>query len=459
MFKNYLKSSCKASDKLKLSKMIRLGFPVAIQSALVAILSLADVLMVSDLGKEATASVGIASKWHFIATMIIAGMASANGVLVAQYWGKDNRSAAKTITMLTMKSGAKILVPVTLVITLFSSYIMALQTSDMRVIELGSTYLWYSFPVLILTHFIMISESAMRSSGDTVTPLCLGSITIFINIGLNLLFIKGGLGIPAMGVAGAALATTISRLTQVILMFGFLYWRKHWLINTNVLVNSNLLWISYKSIAIPTTISALFWAAGVLAYQMIFGHIGTTELAVFSMIGPFESLCYSLFFGISVACSIMLGQSLGRNEFTDAYRISQFFVKTVLTLGLCVGLILLFGKETILHWLNLTSDEFYPLASPALTVICCVIWLRMLNSVIINGILRAGGDNQFCLHMDFFSAWVVGVPVTAFAAFVLKWDFQYVYMLMLTEDTVKFILCFNRYLKRHWVNNLTVTAA
>ena len=184
--------------------------------------------------------------------------------------------------------------------------------------------------------------------------------------------------------------------------------------------------------------------------------MGTTELAIFSMISPFESLCYSLFFGISVACSVLLGQSLGRDEFTDADKISKFFVKTVFTLGLCSGLILLLAKEIILSWLNLTSEELYPLASPALTILCCAIWLRMLNMVIINGILRAGGDNHFCLRMDFISTWMAGVPLTAFAAFILQWDFQYVYMFMLTEELVKFSLCFHRYLKRYWMNNLTL---
>ena len=223
--KNQLNSSHKSTPDVMfmLSKVAKLGFPVAIQSALVAILSLADVLMVSDFGKEATASVGIASKWHFIATMIIAGMASANGILVAQYWGKNDRSSAKTITILAMRCGIKILIPVTLVITLFSSYMMMLQTNDAMVVELGSTYLWYSFPVLLLTHLIIISESALRSSGDTVTPLCLGAITIVINIALNFWLIKGGFGVPAMGVAGAALATTISRLLQVVFIFAFLY--------------------------------------------------------------------------------------------------------------------------------------------------------------------------------------------------------------------------------------------
>jgi len=454
----YQNTNRKAMPDGTLSKVIKLAFPVAIQSALVAILAIADVLMVSDLGKEATASVGVASKLQFIAIMIMAGMASASGVLVAQYWGKDDRSSAKTITMMTMNYGVKILVPVTLVITLFSSYIMLLQTTDAKVIELGSTYLWYSFPVLILTHLVIVSESAMRSSGDTVTPLYMGVVTIIVNIALNFWLIKGGFGVPAMGVAGAALATTISRLLQVVLTFGFLYWRKHWLFNVASLTDSEKLWASYKKIAIPTTASALVWAIGLLAYQMIFGHMGTKELAVFSMIGPFESLCYSLFFGISVACSVLIGQSLGKDEFAEAFKMSKFFIKMVLVFGLCVGLLLLLGQDLILSWLNLTSDELYPLASPALMILCCAIWIRMLNMIIINGILRAGGDNHFCLRMDFISMWMVGVPLTAFAAFVLGWDYQHVYMMILTEELVKFALCFQRYLKRYWISNLTVAA-
>lgn len=456
--KNYLQTNDKSGSGLLFSKVVKLGFPVSIQSALVAILSLADVLMVSDFGQEATASVGIASKWHFVATMIIAGMASANGVLVAQYWGKKDQRSAKTLTMLAMHCGVKILLPVTVAITLFSGYIMMLQTNDAKVIELGSTYLWYSFPVLLLTHLIMISESAMRSSGDTLSPLCLGTITIFINIALNFWLIKGGFGIPAMGVAGAALATTIARFLQVVFIFGFLSWRRHWLIEAVILTESDKLWSSYKHIAIPSTLSALIWAAGTLSYQMIFGHMGTTELAVFSMLGPFESLCYSLFFGISVACSVLLGQSLGRDEFAGAFSMSMFFIKTVLVSAVSIGLMLLLAKENILYSLNLASEKLYPLASPALTIFCCAIWLRMLNMVIINGILRAGGDNHFCLRIDFFSTWIVGVPLTAFAAFILNWEFQCVYLLMLMEELVKFSLCLHRYLKRHWMNNLTVAA-
>jgi len=456
MSKNYSKSNYKANTAGLLPKIMALGFPVAIQSALVAILSLADVLMVSDFGQAATASVGIASKWHFIATMIIGGMASANGILVAQYWGKNDRTCAKTISILALTNGIKILIPVTLIITVFSTYLMRIQTNDLNVIELGSTYLWYSLPVLLLTHVVMIYESAFRSSGDTFTPLIFGAFTILINIVLNYLLIKGGFGIPAMGVAGAALATTISRFLQVSLMSLYLYWRRHWLLYASLLPHYLPLWQSYKKIAIPSTLSALIWAAGVMAYQTIFGHLGTTELAVFSMIGPFESLCYSIFFGISVACSVLLGQSLGKDQFVDAQQISAFFIKIVIILGIFTGLMLILTKQSVLIWLNLDSQQFYPLAAPALTILSCSIWLQMLNTVIINGILRAGGDNHFCLRMDFICSWLIGVPITAYAAFILHWEFHYVYMIMLTESIVKLLLCSQRYLKQHWIKNLTL---
>lgn len=438
------------------SRVAKLAFPVAIQSALVAILALADVLMVSDFGQSATAAVGIASKWHFVAIMIMAGLASANGVLVSQYWGKNDKVHAKTVTMQAMKFGAAIMVPVTFIITCFAPQIMQLQTNDFQVIEQGAQYLWYSFPVLILTHVIITAESSLRSSGDAMLPLILGAFTIALNIALNFLLIKGGLGIPAMGVAGAALATTIARFAQVLMMWGVMAYRQHWLLTSRAIPKHQTLWMTYRKLAIPNSVNALLWALGTLTYQIIFGHMGTTELAVFSMIGPFESLLYATFMGISVACSVLIGQSLGRDEFDVAQAMTKFFLKFVLILGVGVGLFLYINHHFVLQWLNLDAEPLSQLAQPAMLVISIGISLRMLNMIIINGILRTGGENLFCLRMDFIAMWMIGIPVTAYGAFIGNWDYGTVYLAMLTEEVVKLSLCFNRYLKRRWLNNLTV---
>jgi putative MATE family efflux protein len=438
------------------SRVVKLALPVALQSALVAILALADVLMVSDFGKEATAAVGIASKWHFVAIMIMAGLATSNGVLVSQYWGRNDKISAKTVSLQAMKLGVSIIIPVTLLITLLSDSIMLLQTTDSEVIRQGSQYLWYSFPVLILTHLVIVVESSLRSSNDAVLPLLVGAVTIMINIGLNLWLIKGGLGIEAMGVAGAALATTISRVIQIAILYLVLHQRKHWLIVTGTLNDGRQLWKSYSSLALTNAANALLWAIGTLTYQMIFGHLGTTELAVFSMLGPFEALCYSAFMGISVACSVLLGQSLGRDEFAQAQQMTKQFLRYVLCFGLVLGGTLLMGREILIDWLNLSSPELYSLAFPAISILCCGIWLRMLNMIIINGILRAGGENLFCIRMDFIAMWVVGIPLAAYGAFIGEWGFTWVYALMLSEEIVKFSLCFHRYLQRSWMNNLTL---
>lgn len=438
------------------SRVAKLAFPVAIQSALVSILALADVLMVSDYGQSATAAVGIASKWHFVAIMIMAGLASANGVLVSQYWGRNDKVHAKTVTLQAMKFGLAIMVPVTFAITVFASQIMQLQTNDFAVINQGAQYLWYSFPVLILTHIIITAESSMRSSGDAMTPLVLGAITIAINICLNFILIKGYLGFPAMGVAGAALATTIARFAQVVMMWVVLSKRRHWLLTSESIRRHQTLWMTYRKLAIPQSLNTLLWALGTLTYQIIFGHMGTTELAVFSMIGPFESLLYATFMGISVACSVLIGQSLGRDEFDTAQAMTRFFLKFVVIIGLGMSLCLYLNHQFVLAWLNLDSSSLRPYAQPAMVVMSIGITLKMLNMIIINGILRSGGENLFCLRMDFIAMWMVGIPLTAYGAFVGHWDFGWVYFTMLTEEVVKLGLCFNRYLKKRWLNNLTI---
>jgi len=441
------------------SRVAKLAFPVAVQSALVAILALADVLMVSGFGQEATAAVGIASKWHFVAIMIMAGLATANGVLVSQYWGRNDRVHAKTVTLQSLKFGAAIMVPVTLVITIFAQQIMRLQTNDMLVISQGVEYLWYSFPVLLLTHVVITAESSLRSSGDAMLPLILGAITITLNIALNMILIKGGLGVPAMGVAGAALATTIARFAQVLMIWAVLRYRQHWLFTSRAIPKHQTLWMTYKKLAIPNSVNTLLWAMGTLSYQMIFGHMGTTELAVFSMLAPFESLCYSMFFGISVACSVLLGQSLGRNEFETAHTMTKFFLKFVIALGAILGLMLFLQRDIILDWLSLDTENLRPYALPAISVMSFAIWVKMLNMIIINGILRSGGENLFCLRMDFIAMWMIGIPITTYGAFIGEWGFGWVYLTMLSEEFIKLALCFHRYLQRRWMNNLTLQTA
>ncbi len=444
-------------SKSVLWNAFKLGFPVAIQSALVAILALADVLMVSSHGQAATAAVGLASKWHFVVTMIMAGMANANGVLVAQYWGRKNTEKSKQVTQFSITAGLVILTPIAIALTGGANFIMLLQTKDPSVIAFGIDYLWFAAPSLLLTHFIIVIESSLRSSGDSLTPLLVAALTIGCNIVLNYALIDGHFGLPEMGVAGAALATSLSRLIQVLIYVASLKIRQHWLYTTKAEKADKKLRTSYLQLAAPTAAGAVLWATGTLIYQVIFGHMGTTELAIFSTIAPFESLCYSVFLGISVACSIILGQHLGRNEFEQALRTSQLFIQLIIILGLTTSVALYIGKSELVSLLRLDQDDTRMMASLALNVTCLGVCVKMMNMVVINGILRAGGENHYCLKMDFTSTWLFGLPLTAIGAVIFSLPFHFVYLCMLGEEVVKVFLCLRRYRKHRWLTNLTIS--
>ncbi|MGR5267768.1 MATE family efflux transporter [Vibrio astriarenae] len=448
--------SITSQSRSLISRTLKLGIPVAVQSALVAILSLADVLMVSSFGEAATASVGIASKWHFVAIMVMAGLGMANGILIAQYWGKSDISRCRKITRFAIKVGIVLLIPISIAIVVFAEWIMRLQTPDMNVIALGKDYLLYAAPVLLLTHVIIMFESSMRSTGNAMTPLNIAAVTIAVNIILNYCLIQGNFGFPAMGVAGAALATTIARVFQIAVFVVYLSERNHWLKKLNTEQRDEAVERSFIKLAIPGVSNAVLWGAGTLVYQIIFGHMGTTELAVFSMFGPFESLCYSVFFGLSVACSVIIGQSLGQRDFEGAKQIAKTFLKFNIVTGLFISTLMFVFRGEILRWLSLDSEQYLPLSAPAIVVVCWGLWLRMSNLMIINGILRAGGENSFCLRMDFIAMWVVGLPFTAIAAFLIGLPFHWVYIAMLCEEVVKLSLCYYRYRQFIWVKDLTI---
>jgi len=438
-----------------LHNVIQLALPVALQTALVASLSLADVLMVSDLGHSATAAVGAASKWHFVIIMIMAGLANANGSLVAQYWGRSNVSAAKAITIISLQVGVKVLLPISLLIGIFSTEMMSLQSNAELVISLGSEYLLVSLPMLILTHFVITTEASMRSSGQTWLPLFMAAFTIFLNIGLNHWLINGGWGVPALGVAGAALATTIARIVQLILLVVVLYRLKHWLLFAPSTHTNSQLKVKFTKLATPLVFNSLIWALGTLSYQIIFGRMGTEQLAVFSMLGPFESLSHSLFFGMGVACSVAVGQQLGQDNYAQAFTISQQFIVTVLIGSLLVGAAIILNRMTILQCLNLDQVDMLPMSKPALTIMAGAMWLKMLNLMVIHGVLRAGGENKFCLRTDFLAMWLFGLPLTAIAAFLAEWPFHWVYAMMFGEEAIKLVLCLRHYFTKAWQNNLT----
>lgn len=442
-------------DREWLKRVIQLAWPIALQSALVSLLSLADVMMVGRLGPEPMAAVGAATKWQFVAIMIMAGLATANGMMVAQFWGKHDITGAQRVHWMSVGVGAVLMVPVTIGLVGGAPWLLGLATDNNHVILLGSDYLLTSWPLLLLTHLVMVGESSLRASGNVRLPLYLAAITIAFNVLLNALLINGWVLIPAMGVAGAALGTTLARTLQLGLMVGALWWQRHWLSQLRALAITRQRLITYCRQALPLMGSVLTWALGSLTYQLIVGQLGTDALAVFSLLSPVESLCFAVFFGLTAACSVLIGQSLGRDDFIMAQTLASTFVWLIPLMALGLGGVLWLMHYPLLSLLGVYDNGLAAIATPMFAVICGLLWIKTLSMVLINGILRPGGDNHFCLRADVAGMWLTGVPLTALAALYWQWPLFAVYLMTFTEEVVKDSLCWRRYLSRKWQRNLT----
>lgn len=438
-----------------------LAWPVSLQGVMGAVLGMIDVMMVGGLGNEAVASVGLASRAQFVLIMAFTAFGVAASVLSSQYFGAQKREQISTVIGRFLLLGGAFSMPVIALTMWLSRDIMMWATHEMDVVVQGTHYLWITLPTLLPLIIIQIFEGGLRGVGQVRLPLVFGVIAMVVNIILNEVFIHGGLGIAAMGVKGAALATDFARIVQLGLLLTYLIHKRHLclpgLSQLSDLVKPEPL-KNVLSLVAPMSLNFTVWASGTFVYQLIYASMGTEELATVSMLAPVEGLIISLFVGFSSAASILVGQKLGANDYNRAFRYGQNFTWSITLLATVVGTVLWLASDWILMPYKGASEETLSMAKTLIMAMAFGIGIKTLNMMLSLGVLRAGGDNGYCLKADTVGMWFTGIPITWWVASTgapLHW----VFIASLTEEIAKAILFCLRMYSRKWMKNLTASHA
>lgn len=434
-----------------------LAVPVALQMMLQSFLGMADVVMVGGLGAEAVAAVGLAAKLHFLMLVTMMGVATACGILVAQYTGAQDREGAQRSLAMALLVGACFMLPFTVLFVGANGWLGGVNP-DVRVVALTAEFLWITAPVLLIVQIITVFEAALRAIGNTLVPLFMGAAAALLNILFNYILIFGHWGLPELGVSGAAWGTLLARILQLAFTIAWLYAVKHefaprlkrWWAGFSARELRRFLWF-----ALPLLVNHLVWAVGNTAYHVASGFAGTEALAVMGVLVPVESLFFSLFVGLANAASVMVGQSLGAARPETAWQLCRFFNRLTLTLVLSLSLLLWFLRPWVLLAFDHIDSATINLLYQTLTVFCLGVWVKVLNMLRILGILRAGGDTRYCLVVDVIVMWVFGVPLYMAGVFFTDWSFAALYALMYIEDALKWLPIRGRVKRGVWVKNLT----
>lgn len=446
-------------DTTFLKKAMTIALPVAMQGMLNTVVNLVDNLMIGSLGSTAIASVGLANKVFFVFTLLVFGVVSGSGVLAAQYWGnKDVKNIRKVLgvaLMISLTGAVLFLIPA----RLNPKMMMRIFTTSDASIQMGAAYLAVvavSYPCTAISNTYV---AMLRAVNRVKAPVIISCITIVVNIVFNYILIYGKFGAPALGVVGAAIATLIARIVEVILILGVVYLGRTPLAChiREMFGHSREFLSQFFRTAAPVICNEFIWGLGTTIYSMAYGRMGDEAVAAITIATTIQDIAVVLFQGLSAATAVILGNEMGAGKLKRAERYATYFfiLQFILTVLSAVFVVLIRWNVIALYQPGI-SDEVAMSVSRCLIVFALFTPFKMFNYVNVVGVLRSGGDTLMCLFIDTSGVWCIGIPLAFIGGLVLKQPIHIVYGMVMLEEVYKAGIGYWRYRQKKWLRNLAV---
>lgn len=435
--------------------ILSLTLPIVIQNIFNAAVSSADVLMLNSVGQEAISAVSLATQYSNILMSIFLGLGSGVSMLCAQYWGKKDVKTIEKVQGIALRFTFLCALVFAVPSIFFPELMMTLYTNDTSLIPLGASYLH----IVGVGHlFWGIAETyfqTLRSVERVKVSTCINVFTLLLNIGLNAVFIFGLFGAAKLGVQGVALATTISRIVQFIICLVYSRYSEGMKLRFSAIFEKNpVLLKDFVRLSLPALANSLIWSVAFSMYTAILGHLSSDVVAANSVVSVVRSFGTVLCYAVSSSAGIIIGKDIGARKMEEAKTDSKRFMVLMVVTGIIGGLIIFAITPIALNVASL-SDAAMRYLKIMLYINCFYIMGTATNGTMINGIFRAGGDSKFGMICDIFDMWVYAVPLGFFAAFVLKLPPMVVYVLLCTDEFVKWPWVFGHYKSGKWLNNIT----
>ena len=438
------------------SQIFKLVVPIVIQNLLSAAVSSADVVMLNYVGQSSISAVSLAANYAGVLFMVYYGLGTGATLLCAQYWGKKDLQAIRVVEGIALRFSLLI----TLVFSGFalfaSELMMRLFTTDAELIRIGAGYLRIMSFTYLCWGFIEIYLAVLRSVGKVTIAMALNVLAFSLNIFLNAVFIFGLFGAPRLGATGVAIATATSRAVELVgcILVSLLFCRDLKLNPAYMFISNKPLLRDFVRLSLPALANDLSWSVAFSMYSVILGHLGTDAVAANSLVVVVRNFGTVLCFGTASAGGILLGNVMGEGDMDRAKEYASKLLKLTVITGAIGGVLILIATPFVLHFADLTETAMYYLKY-MLLINTYYVMGAAVNTTLIAGVFRAGGDTRFGLICDTIDMWCYAVPLGFIAAFVFKLPVLVVYFLLCTDEFVKWPWVIKRYLSGKWLQNIT----
>jgi putative MATE family efflux protein len=444
-------------DRIFYNKMFAIAIPIMLQNLMSSLLNMVGTVMVGVLGEAQIAAVGLANQVFFVFFLLIYGINSGCGIFIAQYWGNKDEDNIRRMVGFSVVVGALVGLLFTMIVLFLPRQIMQLFTVDNAVIEYGILYMRFVSFSYILTSVSIAYSFAARNIGDVSVPMFIGAVSLIINGVFNFILIFGYLGFPRLEVEGAAIATVLARLVETMALVYWVYIvRKNKVISPRLkdIKRLNLKYIrNILTTAIPVILNDVFWALGMTMYSAAYARIGTAAIAAIQIANTAQNIFIVISIGLASSCAVMLGNEIGSGDKERAMLYAKRFLIIGTSAGLVLGVILILISPIVLLMFS-NSQAVQQLAQKIMLIMGIFLWCRFMNSILVVGVLRSGGDTTFSMILETCSVWLVGVPLAFAGALWWHLPVYLVYTLICLEELIKAYFGLKRVRSNKWVRDV-----
>ena len=441
---------------------VALMLPMILQNFVTNFMALADTFMVGVLGETELAAVSMANTVFYVLTLVIFGIQSGTGVLVAQYYGKGRLDAINRI----MGMGYYVSIGLTSLIALlaffFPMQLMRLVTNNADLWAPGAEYARIAGFSYVCMAFSGVYIAVQRSMENPKLGALLLTASGALNILLNYMLIFGKWGAPAMGCAGAAVATLLSRVFEVVVVLGCMLWTKRLPVKPALMARpGRIIAGDFIRYSLPVVLNEGFWSLAMSLFTVIMGHMpnNTPIVAAYTIAGNIDRMAAVALFAAGNTAAVIIGRDIGCGEREEVYGKGVALNFVCLVTGVVSMGILLVIRATLLDSfifpLMDISAEAGEIAKMMLAFIAVIMPLRSLNLCNIVGVFRGGGDVRYALLCDVGPLYCVCLPAAALCGLVFGLGITAVYVCICLDDICKVFLCLPRLRSSRWINSVT----
>lgn len=449
-------SNTLVKDKSFYLNLLTLTFPIVLQQLLRISVNTINSILLGSIDQLQMSAVSQADQVFFIFYTVCNGFAVGTCVLVAQYWGRKNTEAIRTILAISLRAITVFGLVVSALVMLFPSFFMRIYSSDPELIELGAGYLRLVALMYAPCGISVMLFGACRGVEQVRIILVTNILSYSVNIALDYCLLFGRFGFPKLGITGIAIGTIIARFVELVFCSVFVLkfeQRIHFRL-PDLARRDKQLSRDFVRVASPIVAHEIIWSLGTSAGSMITGQMGTAPVAGYNVTVVLYDLCASIGNGFLNASSVVIGKTIGSGDREKVKRQAR----TILLMGLCMGFVLggitLAARTPFLSLYNLEPDAV-GYARQFMTVIACIWPFSMLEYVGMIAILRAGGDGKTGFYTDIVAMWLTTIPMAAVAAFWLGWPPVVVVAIIKTTIIIEATVGVIRVLSMKWIKDLT----